>query len=71
MTAGDIYATVPENTLMEHKVLVPPGARGNITWMAPPGEYSIAEDVIEIEFAGKKKVRHLSSGQRKLPQCRL
>ena len=56
MTAGDIYAIVPENTLMEHKVLVPPGARGNISWIAPAGEYTIADEVIEIEFAGQKKV---------------
>jgi ATPsynthase alpha/beta subunit N-term extension len=56
VTAGDIYATVPENTLMDHKVLVPPGARGNISWIAPAGEYTIADEVIEIEFAGQKKV---------------
>ncbi len=56
VTAGDIYAIVPENTLMEHKVLVPPGARGNITWIAPQGDYTIADEVIEIEFAGQKKV---------------
>lgn len=42
---------------MDHKVLVPPGARGNISWIAPAGEYTIADEVIEIEFAGQKKVR--------------
>ncbi len=57
VTAGDIYAIVPENTLMTHKVMVPPGARGNITWMADKGQYDISEDVIEIEFAGQKKAR--------------
>mmetsp|Transcript_3883 Transcript_3883/g.11248 ORF Transcript_3883/g.11248 Transcript_3883/m.11248 type:complete len:614 (+) Transcript_3883:142-1983(+) len=55
VTAGDIYAIVPENSLMTHKVMVPPGARGNITWMADQGQYDISEDVIEIEFAGQKK----------------
>ena len=55
VTAGDIYAIVPENTLMTHKVMVPPGARGNITWIADKGQYDIAEDVIEIEFGGQKK----------------
>lgn len=57
VTAGDIYAIVPENTLMTHKVMVPPGARGNITWIADKGQYDISEDVIEIEFAGQKKAR--------------
>lgn len=57
MTTGDIYATVPENTLIEHKIMVPIGARGNVTWMAPKGNYDINEEVIEIEFGGEKKVR--------------
>ena len=57
VTAGDIYATVPENTLIEHRIMLPPGARGNVTWLAPAGEYNIDEEVIEVEFGGVKKVR--------------
>lgn len=55
MTAGDIYATVPENTLIEHRVMLPPGARGTLTWIAPQGQYGIDEEVIEVEFGGVKK----------------
>lgn len=55
VTTGDIYATVPENTLIEHKIMVPIGARGNVTWIAPKGEYNINEEVIEIEFGGDRK----------------
>jgi ATPsynthase alpha/beta subunit N-term extension len=50
ITAGDIYGTVAENSLMEHRVMLPPGARGSITYIAPPGQYSVTDEVIEIEF---------------------
>jgi len=55
ITGGDIYATVQENTLLEHRVMLPPHARGTVTYIAPSGQYSIEEEVIEVEFAGVKK----------------
>ncbi|KIY96482.1 V-type H+-transporting ATPase subunit A [Monoraphidium neglectum] len=57
ITAGDIYATVKENTLMDHKacVLLPPNARGTISYIAPAGHYTVNDEVIEIEFQGAKK----------------
>jgi len=57
VTTGDIYAKVPENTLIEHRICVPIGARGNVTWVAPQGEYNINDEVLEIEFGGEKKAR--------------
>ncbi len=57
ITGGDIYAIVKENSLMDHKVLLPPGARGNVSYIAPAGQYTIDEEVIEVEFQGTKKVR--------------
>ena len=59
VTGGDIYGLVHENTLMQHKIMLPPSARGNITYIAPPGQYSITDKVIELEFGGTKKVRVL------------
>ena len=56
MTGGDIYATVQENSLIEHRIMLPPGARGNVTYIAPAGEYSLEDKVIEVEFGGVKKV---------------
>jgi V-type H+-transporting ATPase subunit A len=53
--AGDIYATVQENSMMEHRVMLPPGARGVVTYLAPEGGYTIDEEVIELEFQGVKK----------------
>eukprot|EP00798_Chlamydomonas_sp_ICE-L_P030939 gene30941-35996_t len=54
ITAGDIYGLVHENTLMEHRVMLPPGARGNISYIAPHGDYNIEEEVIEVDFQGTK-----------------
>lgn len=55
ITGGDIYGTVYENTLMQHRVMLPPGARGNVTYIAPAGQYTITDKVIEVEFGGVKK----------------
>lgn len=56
ITGGDIYGVVHENSLMEHRIMLPPNARGNITYIAPAGQYGLTEKVIELEFGGVKKV---------------
>ncbi|GAX82509.1 hypothetical protein CEUSTIGMA_g9936.t1 [Chlamydomonas eustigma] len=55
ITAGDIYGVVFENSLVEHRIMLPPGARGNISYVAPAGHYTIDEEVIEVDFQGTKK----------------
>jgi len=55
ISGGDIYAVVPENSLMEHRVMLPPNARGVITYLAPEGNYACDDKVIEVEFGGVKK----------------
>lgn len=55
ITGGDIYGIVHENSLMDHKVMLPPNARGNISYIAPAGQYSLEDKVIEIDFGGEKK----------------
>lgn len=37
-------------------MMVPPGARGNISYLAPHGNYNINEEILEIDFQGTKKV---------------
>lgn len=54
ITAGDVFGTVQENTLLLHKIMLPPGAMGKITWIAAAGMYTVVDPVIEIEFEGKK-----------------
>lgn len=41
ISGGDIFGTVQENTLIEHRIMLPHKGRGTITFMAEPGEYVI------------------------------
>eukprot|EP00850_Spirogloea_muscicola_P010616 SM000063S20006 [mRNA] locus=s63:256163:262032:- [translate_table: standard] len=62
VTGGDIYATVNENSLVQHRICVPPGSMGKISYVAPAGEYSIEDEVLELDFNGqKKKLKMLQS----------
>jgi hypothetical protein len=55
ITGGDIFGTVEENSLLsDHKILLPPRARGTITWIAEKGEYTVDTKMLEVEFEGKK-----------------
>ncbi|KAI5309209.1 H(+)-transporting V1 sector ATPase subunit A [Ascosphaera atra] len=55
ITGGDVWGTVVENSLLnEHKILLPPRARGTITRLAPAGDYTVEEKLLEIEFDGKR-----------------
>eukprot|EP01135_Chromosphaera_perkinsii_P005019 Nk52_evm17s310 gene=Nk52_evmTU17s310 len=54
ITGGDIFGVVFENSLIKQKIMLPPKARGTITWIASQGEYTVVDDVLEIEFQGKK-----------------
>ena len=40
--------------------MVQPNARGNVTWIAPAGNYSLEDKVLELEFGGVKKVALLT-----------
>ncbi|EMR10227.1 V-type ATPase, A subunit [Pneumocystis murina B123] len=54
ITGGDIFGSVYENSfLSEHKILLPPKAKGTILYIAEDGSYSIDEKIIEVEFDGK------------------
>ncbi|KAL4911935.1 V-type ATPase [Aspergillus aurantiobrunneus] len=55
ITGGDIWGTVFENSLLDdHKILLPPRARGTITRIAEAGSYTVDEQLLEIEFNGTK-----------------
>ena len=38
--------------------MLPPGARGNVSYVAPAGHYTIDEEVVEVDFQGTKKASH-------------
>ncbi|XP_056009950.1 V-type proton ATPase catalytic subunit A-like isoform X3 [Ostrea edulis] len=54
VTGGDMYGMVYENILVKHKIMLPPKARGTVTWVADPGEYDVNDIVLETEFDGEK-----------------
>lgn len=55
ITGGDIYGVVEENTLVSHKIMLPPKAMGTVTFIASAGNYTLDDTVLEIEFRGQKK----------------
>lgn len=55
ITGGDVWGTVFENSLLhDHKILLPPRARGTITRISGPGSFTVEEKLLEVEFNGKK-----------------
>lgn len=36
--------------------MLPPGAKGTVSYIAPAGHYNINEEIIEVDFMGQKKV---------------
>lgn len=54
ITGGDLFGIVPENSIINHRIMLPPKARGTVTYMAPAGNYGVDETVLEVEFDGEK-----------------
>ncbi|XP_071540699.1 V-type proton ATPase catalytic subunit A-like [Panulirus ornatus] len=54
ITGGDLFGLVYENSIICHKILLPPKARGTVTYLAAPGNYTVDETVLEVEFDGEK-----------------
>ena len=55
ITGGDVFGSVFEHALLnDHKILLPPRARGTITRIADKGSYAVDEPILELEFDGQK-----------------
>merc|ERR1712042_408893 len=54
ITGGDVYGVVQENNLIKHSMMLPPKSRGTVTYLAPPGNYTVNDTVLEVEFEGVK-----------------
>ncbi|KAJ8319690.1 hypothetical protein KUTeg_002761, partial [Tegillarca granosa] len=50
ITGGDIYGVVYENVLIKHKIMLPPNAKGTVTYVADPGSYDVN---LTMEVDGK------------------
>jgi V-type H+-transporting ATPase subunit A len=61
ISGGDIIGFVRENDLFyEHKILLPPNAKGKIVEQQPEGSYNVNQSVIELELNGKIKKYSMS-----------
>lgn len=41
ITGGDLYGVVHENSLVKHKMILPPKGKGTVTYIAAPGTYTV------------------------------
>ena len=49
LTGGDIYGSCFENNLFdEHRIMIPPNAKGKISFIAEEGNYTITDKIIEL-----------------------
>ena len=48
ITGGDIYGIVYENNLIRHKIMLPPKAKGTVTWIAEPGSYDVTVSITSL-----------------------
>ncbi|HZD56662.1 MAG TPA: V-type ATP synthase subunit A [Anaerolineales bacterium] len=48
VSGGAILGTVPETPVLEHRVMVPPEMKGTLTWIAPPGKYTVEEPIARL-----------------------
>ena len=48
VAGGSVLGTVPETPAVTHKVMLPPGLEGEVTYAAPRGEYTIGDCVAKI-----------------------
>lgn len=56
ITGGDIFGRVFENTLISnHWIMLPPREMGTVVSIAPPGNYTLDDKVLTIEFMGQQK----------------
>ncbi|CAF0773783.1 unnamed protein product [Rotaria sp. Silwood1] len=54
ITGGDIFGVVPENQMIKHRIMLHPKSKGTITYIAPDGNYTLEDVVLETEFDGEK-----------------
>lgn len=69
LEGGQIYATLPETPIIEHRLMVPPELSGEVVKVNPNGEYKLFDTVVVIK--DDEGVEHnltlVSSGQSELP----
>ena len=51
VNGGTILGTVPETEMIVHKVMIPPGISGQLSWIVPEGDYTIGEPIARVKTA--------------------
>jgi V/A-type H+-transporting ATPase subunit A len=60
VNGGEILGTLPETQAVQHRVMVPPGMSGELTWVAPARMYTLDEPIARIRTAsGEKEITML------------
>ncbi|XP_061395679.1 V-type proton ATPase catalytic subunit A-like [Musca vetustissima] len=54
VTGGDICGYVVENSLVTHRIMLHPRAKGRVTYVAPAGNYTIVDEILETEYEDVK-----------------
>lgn len=57
---GDVFATTPETSLIVHKIMIPNGIEGKISWLAGNGEYTVNDVIARVET---------DKGEKELTMC--
>ena len=66
---GDVLGTVKETELITHKIMVPPGIRGRLKWIAPEGDYTIEDPIAVVEQDGREvEVRMVQRWPARVPR---
>ena len=59
ISGGDVLGYVRENDLFyEHKILLPPKAKGRVTEQQPEGNYTVNQPIIELDGEKKYSMSH-------------
>ena len=56
ISPGMILGVVPENAMIQHKIMVPGDVSGKLTWIASEGEYTIDAAIATVQTAHGEKV---------------
>jgi len=51
---NDVIGVVPETSIVEHKIMVPPTLKGKLKWIISEGDYTIEETIAIVECEGKE-----------------
>lgn len=50
VNGGQIYATLPETELIEHRLMVPPYLDGDVVWCAENGSYRLHDEIVRLKL---------------------